>query len=127
MWLWLRVQTHIFSVSLRAFLCLSTLSWVMAFTTGERQSWFCMLLGLPLPKEREGVAAEVLMATPCTNSLGGESGGHKHEECEGCRLCWKFAAVSWSGAGGHLWVFLKIIHDTDRGKKKKNVTGTRFE
>ena len=30
-------------------------------------------------KERKGVAAEVLMATPCTNSLG-ESGGHKHEE-----------------------------------------------
>ena len=26
-------------------------------------------------KERKGVAAEVLMATPCTNSLGGESGG----------------------------------------------------
>ena len=24
-------------------------------------------------KERKGVAAEVLMATPCTNSLGGES------------------------------------------------------
>ena len=26
-------------------------------------------------KERKGVAAAVLMATPCTNSLGGESGG----------------------------------------------------
>ena len=26
-------------------------------------------------KERKGVTAEVLMATPCTNSLGGESGG----------------------------------------------------
>ena len=25
-------------------------------------------------KERKGVAAAVLMATPCTNSLGGESG-----------------------------------------------------
>ena len=25
-------------------------------------------------KERKGVTAEVLMATPCTNSLGGESG-----------------------------------------------------
>ena len=25
-------------------------------------------------KERKGVSAEVLMATPCTNSLGGESG-----------------------------------------------------
>ena len=36
-------------------------------------------------KERKGVvtgvAAEVLMATPCTNSLGGESEGHKHEGC----------------------------------------------
>ena len=27
-------------------------------------------------KERKGVTAAVLMATPCTNSLGGESGGH---------------------------------------------------
>ena len=51
-------------------------------------------------KERKGVAAEVLMATPCTNSLGGESEGHKHEGCGGRRLCWKCAAVSWSGAGG---------------------------
>ena len=32
-------------------------------------------------KERKGVTAEVLMATPCTNSLGGESGGHRHDEC----------------------------------------------
>ena len=31
-------------------------------------------------KERKGVAAEVLMATPCTNSLGCESEGHKHDE-----------------------------------------------
>ena len=44
-------------------------------------------------KERKGVAAEVLMATPCTNSLGGQSEGHKHEGCGGRRLCWKFAAV----------------------------------
>ena len=29
-------------------------------------------------KERKGVTAAVLMATPCTNSLGGESGGQKH-------------------------------------------------
>ena len=28
-------------------------------------------------KERKGVTAAVLMATPCTNSLGGESGGQK--------------------------------------------------
>ena len=51
-------------------------------------------------KERKGVAAEVLMAIPCTNSLGGESEGHKHEGCGGRRLCWKFAVVSCSGAGG---------------------------
>ena len=51
-------------------------------------------------KERKGVAAEVLMAPPCTNSLGGESEGHNpltltacdHRRGEGCggrRLCWK--------------------------------------
>ena len=34
-------------------------------------------------KERKGVAAEGLMATPCTKSLGSESRGHKqHEGCE---------------------------------------------
>ena len=49
-------------------------------------------------KERKGVTAEVLKATPCTNSLGGESGGHRHEGCGGRSACWKFAAVSWSGA-----------------------------
>ena len=27
-------------------------------------------------------------------------GGQKHEGCGGRRLCWKFAVVSWSGAGG---------------------------
>ena len=27
-------------------------------------------------KERKGVTAEVLRATPCTNSLGGEGGEH---------------------------------------------------
>ena len=40
-------------------------------------------------KERKGGTAEVLMATPCTNSLGGESGGHKHEGCWGRSACWK--------------------------------------
>ena len=34
-------------------------------------------------KERKGVTAAVLMATPCTNSLAGESGGQKHEGCGG--------------------------------------------
>ena len=28
--------------------------------------------------KRKGVTAEVLRATPCTNSLGGESGEQKH-------------------------------------------------
>jgi len=50
-------------------------------------------------KERKGVAAEVLMATPCTNSLGGESEGHKHEGCGGRRLCWKLR---------ERWVLMKI-------------------
>ena len=36
-------------------------------------------------KERKGVSAEGLMATPCTNSLGGESVGgvRRHEGGEG--------------------------------------------
>ena len=51
-------------------------------------------------KERKGITAAVLMATPCTNSLGGESGGQRHEGCGGRSACWKFAAVSGSGAGG---------------------------
>ena len=51
-------------------------------------------------KERKGVTAAVLMATPCTKSLGGESGGQKHEGREGRSAYWKYAAVSGSGAGG---------------------------
>ena len=51
-------------------------------------------------KERKGVAAEVLMATPCTKSLGDKGRAHKHEGCEGHRLCWKCVAVSGLGAGG---------------------------
>ena len=54
-------------------------------------------------KERRGVAAEVLMATPCTNSLGGESGGQRHEGCGGRSACWKYAAVSGSG-GIFVWL-----------------------
>ena len=34
-------------------------------------------------KERKGVTAAVLMAAPCNKSLGGESGGQKHEGCGG--------------------------------------------
>ena len=56
-------------------------------------------------KERKGVTAAVLMATPCTNSLGGERGGQKHEGCGGRSACWKFAAVSGSGAGGLMMMF----------------------
>ena len=37
-------------------------------------------------KERKGVAAEVLMATPCTNSLGGESEGHNPLTLTACDL-----------------------------------------
>ena len=47
-------------------------------------------------KERKGMTAEVLMGTPCTKSLGGESGGHKQLKHGG----WGVAVVSWSGAGG---------------------------
>ena len=46
-------------------------------------------------KERKGImlTAEVLMATPCTNSLGGDSGGHTHEGCMGRRFSWKCAVL----------------------------------
>ena len=37
-------------------------------------------------KERKGVAAEILMATPCTKSLGGEGRGYKDEGKRGGRL-----------------------------------------
>ena len=43
-------------------------------------------------KERRHDSRGVLMATPCTESLGCESGGHKHAGDEGRRPCWKFAA-----------------------------------
>ena len=35
-------------------------------------------------KERKGVTAEVLRATPCTNSLGGESGEQKTYAARQC-------------------------------------------
>ena len=60
-------------------------------------------------KERKGGTAEVLMATPCTNSLGGESGEQKHEGCGGRSACWKYAAVSGSGAG--LLSFGYFLHE----------------
>ena len=39
------------------------------------------------------MTARILMATPCTISLGGGTRGHnahKHEGGEGLKLCWKF-------------------------------------
>ena len=39
-------------------------------------------------KERKGVSAEVLVATPCTNSLGGESGEQKHEHLQKYAFTW---------------------------------------
>ena len=45
-------------------------------------------------KERKGVSAEVLLATPCTDSLGGESGGHRHEGGEGRSVCWCLFTIS---------------------------------
>ena len=36
-------------------------------------------------KERKGVTATVLMATPCTNSLGGEVGGRSMMDVGGAR------------------------------------------
>ena len=57
-------------------------------------------------KEWKGMTAVVLMATPCPNSLGRGTGGHKHGGHEGRRICWKFATVSWSGAGGFCFITL---------------------
>ena len=57
-------------------------------------------------KERKGVTAEVLTATPCTNSLGGENGGNRHEGCGGRSACWKFAAVSWAALALSIQVFV---------------------
>ena len=37
-----------------------------------------------------GQTAVALMDTPCTNSLGGATAGHKHGGDEGRKLCWKF-------------------------------------
>ena len=48
-------------------------------------------------KEQEGMTAEVLIATPCTKSLAGETGENKHGGDVGHWLCWKFAAVSSKG------------------------------
>ena len=52
-------------------------------------------------KERKGVTAAVLMDAPCTNALGGESGGQKHEGCGGRSACLGFIEE-------RRWVLLKI-------------------
>ena len=52
-----------------------------------------------LAKGLEEATAVVLMATPCTKSLRGGSGGHKHGGDEERKLCWQCANVSWSGLG----------------------------
>ena len=44
-------------------------------------------------REWNSMTARILMATPCTISLGGGTRGHnahKHEGGEGLKLCWKF-------------------------------------
>ena len=50
--------------------------------------------------DSRGAHGHSLMMTPCTKSLGCESGVHKGGGDEGLMLGWKFATVSWSGAGG---------------------------
>ena len=50
--------------------------------------------------------AVVLMATPCTESLGFESGGHKHGGDEGRMLCWREKGGFVEEREG--WVLLKI-------------------
>ena len=42
-------------------------------------------------REWKGITAGGLIATPCTKSLGGGCGGHKHGVGQGRKLCWKFA------------------------------------
>ena len=68
-------------------------------------------------KERKGVAAEVLMATPCTNSLGGESEGHKHEGCGGSCVMMMFITIRWR---------LKLVCITSFTKTKKTEGGTCY-
>ena len=60
-------------------------------------------------KKRKGTKAVVIMATPCTKSLGGGNWGHKRQRgCQGRKACWTFATVSWSGAGGRAVVRIGI-------------------
>ena len=76
-------------------------------------------------KERKGITAEVLMATPCTKSLGGESGGHSMEEMWGAGfagssppfLCGFFDSVLRASPMGPRTVFrtVKTESEAQRG------------
>ena len=67
--------------------------------------------------------AVVLMATPCTQSLGGGNGGHKRQRgCEGRKDCWKVATVSWLGAGG-----VGVDVDPERGSPRYHETRLALE
>ena len=72
---------------------LATVSWSGA---GGRRCW-CE--GAERDTAREGWG---LLKIPRRDidGVGCESGGHKREGDEGRMLGWKFATVSWSGAGG---------------------------
>ena len=56
---------------------LITIRWRLESSTGKTEN-----MGV-CTKERKGMTAEVLIATPCTKSPGCESGGHKHGGDEG--------------------------------------------
>ena len=73
-------------------------------------------------KERKGATAAVLMATPCTNSLGGESGGQKHEGCGGRSACLKYVAVS--RVGLRRWFVLERPRRDTNGGSETEVTVT---
>ena len=64
-------------------------------------------------KERKGVPAEVVMATPCTNSLGGESGGTSMKDVGGAGF-----------AGERRWFVLKRPRCDKNGESENEVTVT---
>ena len=69
-------------------------------------------------KERKGVAAEVLMATPCTKSLGGESRGHKHEGCDRTRL-FLFHFLFFAGSGKMSPSFASLSSWLERTRQRR--------
>ena len=64
-------------------------------------------------KERKGVTAEVLRATPCTNSLGGESGEQKHEGCGGRSACWRSACWKFAAVPRVFFLFFFFLSDRE--------------